>query len=995
MSALKIQQFGGMLPAWNDALLPVSQAANSQNGYLFSGALTGWRAPKLLRTLDNPNATAVFRVPTLTQAKATAILTFSDLPQIGDTVKIGEVVYQFTNVLAAAGDVSLGGTIGLSMSNLLAAVNIGINPANDETHVDLAFKRGTEGNTNVSQVNGENSISGTALTVTAPDYGSVYDTTTVTESTGGTRMSWNNGTFVGGVNSTFDSDITGTATWLEFEDHETDVLRSPIVDDKFNRMYMASPSQPPKYNTYDRIVAGSPAWLLGLPTPGCAPGVTPTGGGDSTTLGLETSTTTTLFAMGANRLFVMPFTPIGGVQIQNIQAMPTDTSTTARFIGVIYSDNGNAPGDLLTYTPVVTGCSALNALVATLITPVMLEAAVKYWIGFITDTAIGFQLADELNDVGMVSYSRTFSNGPPAKLAGGTVPVLVQSVDSSGNPHVIVTLDTATVQDIPIYNNIAFGAGTSAMYSLEQAETAGTTTLHISVYLLGVIPTAGMEVRSVNTPNAIVGPAVPAGTGIPDIQMWVTALTGAQLETRAYVYTWLTEYGEESVPSPPTVVTGWSNAVWTIDLFQPPADDMGVLRNITKKRLYRTISAVGGQTDYFLVTPPVAIGEAAISGAGDIEITQATYQDTVLDDVTSLNTILPSATWFPPPEGLAALQSMPNGMLVGFKGNEIWFCEPYRPHAWPPGYVITTEFPIVGLGVTGNSVVACTSGTPYIATGINPGSMTEAKVLIPEPCNSRGSIVSTLAAVFYTSPNGLISITGYGIGTNITEAWITREKWRKLTPAFGIHAIALAGCYFAFGVVEGNDNSVAQQGFTIQMAADTASFTIWPQPGGHRLGFNKLTAPYGQDIYNVQADPWTGIGLLIQNGGVYYYDFADQAPVITTYTWKSKIYQQQSKKNFEAMKIFFDIPPGTPAQGTRNTAATNDASWNTLGANQYGIIRVYADDVLVTTREVFTSGEMLRILSGFKAERWQWEIEGRVSVSNLQVATSARELGGV
>jgi hypothetical protein len=473
--------------------------------------------------------------------------------------------------------------------------------------------------------------------------------------------------------------------------------------------------------------------------------------------------------------------------------------------------------------------------------------------------------------------------------------------------------------------------------------------------------------------------------------------TGAVLETRAYVYTWLTAYGEESPPSPATIVTGWNNAVWTIDLFSPPPDDMGVLRNITKKRLYRTISAIGGQTDFFLVTPA---GDTTAT-AGDLDVLLATYVDAVLDDTIAGNTIMPSTTWFPPPEGLEGIVSMPNGVLAGFKGNEIWFSEPYRPHAWPANYVITTEFPIVGIGVTGNSVVACTDAQPYIATGINPGSMTMLRLETPEPCNSRGSIVSTLAAVYYTSPNGLIAVTGNGQATNITESWITRDQWRSLTPSFGTHAISLASCYFAFGVVENGDNTNAQRGFTIELVNDAASFSIWPQPGGHRLGFNKMTAPNSADLYNVMSDPWTGIGMIIQNGGIYYYDFSDAAPTVTPYKWRSKRYQQPAKKNFEAMKVFFNVPPGTPVQGVRNTAATNDPSWNTLGGNQYGILRVYADiggddtPVLVTTREIYSSGEMLRVQSGFKAEFWQWEIEARVNISNLQVATNARELGGV
>jgi hypothetical protein len=96
------------------------------------------------------------------------------------------------------------------------------------------------------------------------------------------------------------------------------------------------------------------------------------------------------------------------------------------------------------------------------------------------------------------------------------------------------------------------------------------------------------------------------------------------------------------------------------------------------------------------------------------------------------------------------------------------------------------------------------------------------------------------------------------------------------------------------------------------------------------------------------------------------------------------------------MKVYFNIPANTPTQSAvRNEAATADASWNTLGANQYGIVRVFADDVLVTTREIRKSGELLRILSGFKAEQWQWEFEGRVVITNLQAATTAKELGNV
>jgi hypothetical protein len=152
-----------------------------------------------------------------------------------------------------------------------------------------------------------------------------------------------------------------------------------------------------------------------------------------------------------------------------------------------------------------------------------------------------------------------------------------------------------------------------------------------------------------------------------------------------------------------------------------------------------------------------------------------------------------------------------------------------------------------------------------------------------------------------------------------------------------------------------------------------------------------MTAPNGFDLNSLSVDPWSGVGIVIQGGGVYYYDFADQAPVVVPYRWVSKINQFNAKRNFQAMRIFFSIPPGTPAQNpVRNTASVQ-----TLAADQYGIVRVYANEVLVSTREIRANGELLRIPSGFKAEEWLFEFEGRVVISNAQIATSVKELAGV
>jgi hypothetical protein len=153
------------------------------------------------------------------------------------------------------------------------------------------------------------------------------------------------------------------------------------------------------------------------------------------------------------------------------------------------------------------------------------------------------------------------------------------------------------------------------------------------------------------------------------------------------------------------------------------------------------------------------------------------------------------------------------------------------------------------------------------------------------------------------------------------------------------------------------------------------------------------------------VDPWTSYGIVIQNAGVYWYDFQNQTPNIMTYSWTSKIYQQGSKKSFEAFKVFFTVPSNAPTLATcREEAPATDPVWNTLGPNQWITVQIWADVddgngdgslMLVTAREVRRSGELLRIQDGYKAENWQVVIQGRVNVSNMQMATSAKELATV
>jgi hypothetical protein len=1011
MPAIKLEQFGGMLPAWDNHLLSTGQGAQSVNAYLFSGRLEGWRMPKLLRALNNSAARYVYRIPTISETQALAYLVYQAQPANGDTFTIGDDTYTYRTALT--GGTGLPFEILIGSSTLNTAVNTVAAITLDygaQTNAGIAYGQNTTPNADViltsplaveqgftatnSGVAAIGSQSLSYVVVGAQGFGAAYNNINV--SVTGVNLlflkdllslSDTTTSFAGGTNPSFVNDITGPATWLEFLDQDTNVLKSQVADDSFDRFFTASPSQEPQYNTRNRITSGKPFFNLGVPPPGCAPTVNVTGGGNALTLGNSVLLAGGVDIFGAaNAVFLMPITPTGATQINDIQFALDGNSNifislggnppqanSVNFAAVIYSDQGGVPENLLGVGAIVTGVvgSTTGNNLSAFTNPVTLLAGTQYWIGIITDTALPYLPAGPGLINNMVDFSQPFTNGPPA-----TAPAAI----------------------------------------------------------------------NINQPGFL---------------LFADCVSADVQEARSYVYTWVSAYGEEGPPSPPTLVNGWSNGTWTIGLWTPPPDDLGVFRNLAVLRLYRTVTAVGGSTVYYWVAdvslgstdpdavltvaqnplvPPMFTDGVQSSMPTGINPPSATYVDTNPDNLVALNIQMPSTNWFPPPANLQGIVSLPNGMFVGWIGNAVWFCEPYQFHAWPPGYVITTDFPIVGLGVANGAIIVATAARPYVIIGVAPASMSSLKCSKAEPCNSRGSILDGDAAVCYMSPNGLIQVTPNGQVQNTTQLWITRERWDALTPPRYARAISLASCYFCYGTtsplgVVPSDNSQAQTGFTIELDQDNASFTIWPQPGGHRLGFDTLTAPNGYNVDNVLTDPWTGIGLLIQNQNVYYYDFTDQQPIMQPYAWASKIYQQNTKKSYEAMKVFFDQPAGptgpafnipTPYGATLPTGTTafqgftgltgyygpsgntgpnqaiaSDVSWNTLNINQLGIIKTFVDYdgtgrmVLVDCREITNSGGLLRIISGFKAEQWMWQISGRIRVSNVQIATTAKELGNV
>lgn len=252
----------------------------------------------------------------------------------------------------------------------------------------------------------------------------------------------------------------------------------------------------------------------------------------------------------------------------------------------------------------------------------------------------------------------------------------------------------------------------------------------------------------------------------------------ADIESRVYVYTFVSELGEEGPPSPASdVVTIPTEGDVVVGDFDTPPS---VQRDITAMRIYRSNSGSGDTVFQFVA---------------EIASPFADYTDSVSD--IDLGEVLQTESWEPPDENMVGIIALPNGVLAGFFGKTLCFSEPYYPHAWPPEYQVAVDHPIVGLGILPNGVAVLTVGPAYIAAGDHPRAMSLRHFTDSQPCSSKHSIVSTIDSILYSSPDGLASI-GAGGFKLVTEEYATKREWQAGFDPTNIRGFWHDGKYFGF-----------------------------------------------------------------------------------------------------------------------------------------------------------------------------------------------------
>lgn len=427
-------------------------------------------------------------------------------------------------------------------------------------------------------------------------------------------------------------------------------------------------------------------------------------------------------------------------------------------------------------------------------------------------------------------------------------------------------------------------------------------------------------------------------------------------EYRAYTFTWVSAYGEEGPPAPAILANGKIDDVWDLT-FPAITGPESAQRNITHRNVYRTITGSQGDTNYYLVTT--------------LLFTDLAYADSIPGTEVTANGLIQSTFWVEPPDTLQGLIMMPNGIMAGFTGRDIYFSEPYRPHAWPTQYSVSVEQPIVGLGVTGNTLVVLTNGYPYFMSGIHPSTMTQVKHNDLVPCVEAGTIVSAPDGVYFASTIGLM-LAANGTIQLITYQLISKQQWQNDFSPTTLHGIYYKQAYMAMRF------DAAAAGFSLNV-------------NNPKIAIERILPPV--IVKNVLIDQWTGDPMMIMGSYLYQWDNVTVDGRVV-YRWASKEFHLTKPQNLAAMKVYFDDIPANSQSS--NVDAWAVASLALLPLDVKGEVKVYADRVLVLTRNLPTlSGDLMRLPDGFKASIWQIQITGRVRVDSIEMASTAKELESV
>lgn len=476
-----------------------------------------------------------------------------------------------------------------------------------------------------------------------------------------------------------------------------------------------------------------------------------------------------------------------------------------------------------------------------------------------------------------------------------------------------------------------------------------------------------MSTRALIANNTHYRLGVPAPSSAPTVAKSGTPDASMTAEETAYVYTFVTDFGEEGPPSAASAIVEATikSGAETVTVGIPSYSGMTNLAFGTdaKKRIYRANVGSTNAQYQFVAEEPYA---------------STSYTDS--KESSQLGEVLPSLTWIGPPNDdtndypdgqLMGLTPVANGIFAGFSGKRLCLSESYLPHAWPVDYRITLENDIIAIGTTANGIVALTDGKPYFVTGVDPSAMTATQINLAQGCVNEKSVVDLGDVVLYAGPDGLCGISGTQ-GEVITRGLISPKQWNADFYPETIRAFEHEGTYVAF-YTTGSGSSTVHGGWVYDPRASEAAISTLTTNAERRGGFK---------------NDKTGELFVIVGNAVQPYRASTTTNRLGK--WKSKKYVTAQPVSMSWVHIHADSYPSSP------------------GKNR---VRVWADGVVIADYKITKSGnvftqettvpsgisdaslaEPIMRLPSVLATEWEVEIQGYVPINEFCLAQTMAEI---
>lgn len=503
--------------------------------------------------------------------------------------------------------------------------------------------------------------------------------------------------------------------------------------------------------------------------------------------------------------------------------------------------------------------------------------------------------------------------------------------------------------------------------------------------------------------------------GIPRASYSIMSVSGSgsgDIEARSYIVCYVRQWPDGTIDigkSSEPYATSWDAAARrTIDVRpgQTVKISVGNISNtdsaktgVNKVYIYRSEVTSSGQALYSYVDQFNINPSHVTNNPNATWNTGGWYEYLDKKANTQLGEACPSLYWDAPVNGLKGLVSLQNGLFAAYKDSTVYVSDWNAPHAWPYEHTVTIDYPIVGLGSFGNTIVVCTEAAPVLIVVQDPTNPTIKAIQENCPCVSADSIVNTRNGVIFASQNGLVLLNSTS-PTFITEKLLTQDEWLPLHPE-SLKGAFLNNTYYGFFT---NPTDTAA-GFIFDLDSYTYD-TVYNSIASSGMVY---TTQHAKVVYNDVEQSQLYVCYPLENGTQYSLcSFASDSRINKSFRWRSKVnVSPQGLFNLSAARVMMTsqssqkenehvwegkltgsglaahVMDGEPINGWCKT--------NELELAAATVFNYYVDGELKYSREVKDS-KPFRLPSGFRGETIEVEVKSNAYIHSITLASSMGEL---